>query len=94
MLSNLNGSIPCPVVKAAANFQTKQQEADAEASQQKDAQKGTRNKLKDLAFQEEGFAMFWSGMCLKEREKSVNRNIRKSSRNSYETLMSGNKVTL
>lgn len=40
-----------------------------EATKQKDAQDGARNKTKDDALQEESFARFWSGVFLKERDK-------------------------
>lgn len=39
------------------------------SKQKKNAQGGARNKTKDDAPQEDGFAGVWSGVCLKEREK-------------------------
>lgn len=58
-----------------------------EASKQTDAQDSARNKSKDDTLEEEGFARFCSGVCLKKRETS---KIRKRSRNSSETLTVGN----
>lgn len=64
----------CPAVKEVASTHTGSlsQEADDGGHQaKKDAENGARNKSKDDALQEEGFARFWSGVCLKEREVRV-----------------------
>lgn len=55
-----------PVASPRTNCQW--QEAMVEATKQKDAQDSARNKTKDDALQEEGFAKFWSGVCPRKRE--------------------------
>lgn len=62
-----------------------------EVPKRKDVQDGARNKTTHDALQEEGYARFWPGVCLKEREKSKNRKIRERNRNSYETLTARNR---